>query len=249
MLRPLTAACLAACLALPAQADVELTLKVEGYDDFFKRCDFDLDAQASAGIERVTTVFRVAVPGKGAEMCRATSNSRSCRDSDDFQYTCDDLESVDVLTISCTGPGDSAADCGTLSFGAPEGTSATATVPEMTGSADADVQVFAMILGDDGFFDACKTGFSYSAPPEVEKVIVDYTVPIADRGEKTCQADIGGNGGYGQSCSGTFGLEFTCADVTRIDVTAIACEGSDGPVDCGSTSLRGLDKGVWKDAR
>lgn len=235
--------------AAPALADVTLTLNAKGYDDFFKRCDFKVNAETSADIDTAAVHFQVPIKGLGAEICRSIPNQRSCQDADDFNYTCEDMTSVDVLNVQCTSADGAEVPCGKLSIAPSQGTKAKLVLPDLTGTNDAATKIFPILAGNDDFFNSCKVGMGVSAPEGVTLTKVDYRVMVRDQGESRCTASVSNGIGTGIGCGSAEPMEFTCADVTQVFIDSVVCEDNDGQsLDCGNASLRTSNPDMFIDS-
>ncbi|MEM0987384.1 MAG: hypothetical protein AAGK00_00785 [Pseudomonadota bacterium] len=226
----------------PALADVTVSIGSDGYNDFFDRCDIALSHQGYDG--DVGVIFRVIAGDKGRAICQSLDNSMTCRDSDDLEYTCEDISLIDVLDVSCARDG-VMESCGPVSVTLGEGLSIPLTPFPGLGTATADVRVYGTVLGYDDFFEDCEMGFSYAGPPEVEVVEVRYDVNVPG-GTASCVSSLSGAHGTGRSCSG--GQEFQCDAVTSVVITEMTCSNDGNNIDCGEITFSTLDP-LFSDGR
>ena len=230
---------------ISAQADVKLTLEVEGYDDFFKRCKAKVLIAPSADIDDASVIYRVRIPGKGGSICYQDDSSRSCQGTNDFEYTCDDMQSLEILSVDCRDAGGARMSCGPASLGQTVGDDIEMSLPD--GSAgDAATKVFAAVLGDDDFFDSCKIGTGISTSADIDSAEIGFRIDVGDMGYSNCTGSTSGGVSTGLSCSSSGSFDYTCADVTAVTVNAVTCEKDDAEVDCGPIGLTTPDPDLIK---
>lgn len=242
----LAAFCIASsCVATAAISDVTVTVGIKGYNDFFKRCDLEIDAQAGGSVARASVIYRVlAGPAAGA-MCEKAPNESGCRSSDDFKPACEDISGVDVYHVKCSAENGAIIPCGKVSAKAGKGMSAPVSALPAPASVEGTL-IFASLLGGPDYSDRCAVGMTYAARPEIDTVKVEYDIPVgADTAR--CSLNMGGMGGTGLSCLGAD--DFACDAVTKVNITKVICQSAGAETDCGPISLHAAEPGVFTDSR
>ena len=227
-----------------AVADVTITVGSDGYDDFFKRCDISVNPDGDPAPSMVT--YFVDVGDKGVSLCQETRNGSACRETDDIEYTCDDVRGVEVIGVTCRGDDGRTIPCGTISAKADASVAVPVTGRSDGGGSSDGVEIYATILGYDDFFDRCEIGTSYAADAHVDKVEMVFETTVA-KGISTASVTLSGSGGTGASFSGVD--EYTCADVQSVKMTSLTCFSDDAEIDCGTVRLQTVGTDLITDGR
>ena len=235
----------ATLLAGPVLADATVTIGIEGYDDFFKRCKIDVQAEAGAGVDEMSVLYRVLAKGVGGEMCEKFSNGTGCRGSDDFKPKCEQITSVDVLHAKCTDANGAVIPCGAVKAKAGAGMSVPVGTKPAPSSLDGTL-LFASLLGGPDYSNRCSVGMLYTAPEAVRQVKVNYEM-LVNGGAAECSLNMGGPYGTGRSCHGAD--DFTCDAVKSVKITSVKCETDEDETDCGPVTIHGTEPDVFVDAR
>ena len=246
MFRKALLTCAALLFGSQAFGDVTLTVSSEGYDDFFKHCDIDFSHDQGDAISALEVTYHVLAGTKGKKICQQVENGFGCRESDDLEYTCEDVSRIDVLDVICKDAGGAPTPCGTVAVQAGEGISVPVEAAAMSPDVDNDLRIFATVLGFDDFFDDCEMGFSYQPMSRFDHVEVGYEVMLQDEAI-SCTASLSRHSGTGRSCASM--TDYTCDQVTGVEITEVTCEMDDAEQDCGAVELRAIEKGFFKDAR
>ena len=243
MIRGFFVACLVAAFSTVAVADVAIKVSSGGYNDFFKRCDIEVETERDAGMADATVIYRVLGGDKGAQICARQSNGGGCRGELE-NYNCEDVTGIDVYGVTCEDSNGAPTACGSVSASAGDGLSVP--VKMLPAASPADTTIYTMIGGFDDFFDRCGMGFMFTSKPEITHVDLEFNVSHSG-GVAECNYNLAGHGGTGSSCFGE--EEFTCDAVDALNITKITCQDEAGEADCGSVSLSAAEAGLIRDAR
>ena len=246
MYRKALLTCIALLFSGAASADVTLTVSSDGYSDFFKRCDVGFSHDGDAAVSEVGITYHVLAGAKGKMICQRTDNGRGCRETEGLEFTCEDMTRIDVLDVACKGADGSATACGAVSVEAGEGISVPVEAAFMSESADTGTRIFATVLGYDDFFEDCEMGFAYQPLDRFDHVEIGYRV-LAGAEPVNCTSTLSGFGGTGRSCASQ--QDYTCDQVTGVEITEVTCKKDDAEQDCGPVELRAIEKDLFKDAR
>jgi hypothetical protein len=238
------ACCLAAATFTTAvSADVAVTIRAEGYDDFFKRCKLDIGMQRSDNITESMIVYRIAAGDKGALMCTKEDYSSGCNGELE-NYTCEDVTGIDVYGAVCLDGNGARTDCGKVT--AKKGGGLSAPVRMLPDPPAADTVVFGSLSGYDDFFDRCDMAFMYTSDPSVRRVDLELEVTHSG-GKAECSWNFSAQGSSGSSCLGKD--DFSCDAVSQITVKTVSCHANDEEVDCGSVAFSSAESGLLVDGR
>ncbi len=243
MFRKFILGTLTALFASHATADMTLKVGIEEYNDFFKRCDLSF-TPSTGSFDDMSVVYRVLVGEKGAAICHKEAYSSACRDSDDLEFTCEEMTRIAVFEVSCKS-GDTKAGCGDVAVAA-DGLSIPVEAAFPSGSREGVTRIFATVLGYDDFFDDCEMGYVHSARDAITNVSIDYDIMVG--GEAVaCNTTLSGHGGTSRSCSSA--KDYTCDQVTSVEITNVTCKEDDADADCGAVEIHAVEEGFFKDVR
>lgn len=233
-----------ACLLTGAAfADTSVKVGIKGYNDFFDRCDLAIETESSA--KEATLYYRILAGAKGGAICEQAPYSSGCRSTDDLEYTCEDVSRIDVLHVKCEGEDGGLASCGKVSVGKGGGMTAPLEVQKIEPQTEG-LKLFATLLGGPNYSGGCAMGITYAARPKIGMVKVTYEVPVGGQTDE-CSLSMGGTMSTGLSCLGAD--DYSCAAVSKVNITSITCEADGEETDCGPVSIETLEKGMFVDAR
>lgn len=101
------------------------------------------------------------------------------------------------------------------------------------GSALADASVTVDVKGYNDFFDRCDLDFATKAPGGGEATVY-YRILAGAKGGAVCE-----KAPYSSGCRSSDDLEYTCEDVSAVDVLHVQCTSDDGtPTPCGKVKAK-----------
>ncbi|MEM1297688.1 MAG: hypothetical protein AAGH68_00315 [Pseudomonadota bacterium] len=101
----------------------------------------------------------------------------------------------------------------------------------LTGAAFADTSVKVGIKGYNDFFDRCD--LAVETQTTAKEATLYYRILAGAKGGAICE-----QAPYSSGCRSTDDFEYTCEDISRIDVLHVKCEGEDGGLaSCGKVSV------------
>ena len=246
MYRRILFSCAALLFSGAASADVTLTVSSGGYNDFFMRCDIAFAHDGGDAISELEITYHLLVGDRGKMICQKLDSSGGCRETEDQEFTCEDMTRIDVLDVTCRGADGNAAACGSVAVQAGEGISVPVEAAFMAEGADTSTRIFATVLGYDDFFEDCEMGFAYQPLDRFDHVEIGYEV-LAGGEPVNCTSTLSSYSGTGRSCSSQ--QDYTCDQVTQVRIQEITCKKDDAEQDCGPVEIRAIEKDLFEDAR